>query len=358
MVSTEEILKFDSIAVPIPQRLNLLILLAVWVWQWILHVISSKLMDISHLVITRKPGDIRVSYSHGQVYKASRQLAVRMLMIIFPLHVATMTFWYIKENSDGSSQLSNGFMWIGDMLPLIQFVIIISMILKNSPVVFYCCKRLLLIESQPRPLRTTYILISDTLTSFSKPLIDFTLYLSILAFGELKFSHIDLLVALFPVFIRMFQCLREFRANPKDKMLFYNMLKYASSLPILVCMWLLRSYPHSSHYHTKFQKFFMLIQSCYTFYWDLFNDWSLNSIKNIRVGKSVTFPKEYYRVSVLFDFIVRFWWVWISLGHYLGFNFTTAMLFDGEIQYLEIIRRGIWVIFRLESDYISINAEK
>ena len=356
----ESILAVDSLAVPVPQRLNLLVLLAVWLWERILAYSYQHAMDVSTLVVTRPPGDIRPAYSGQQVYKKSHRLSIKLTKIVLPLHLITMALWtlnYITGDHGKASYLFDTLLYIGHRLPLLQSIIIVVIILRTSDVVAYCTKRLLLIESNPSPLRTTYILLSDTLTSFAKPLIDFTLYASYITIGDLQFRHVDLLVAQLPVFVRIFQCLREYSLGG-NKMALLNTLKYASSLPILFCMWLMRVHPEHRDSHSGYHRLFMLVNSCYTFFWDVRIDWSMDSFTRIRATRQLTFSEAVYRISVIFDFVVRFWWVWIYLGSQMGYHFDSSMVFDGEIQYLEIIRRAIWVVFRLESDHITRSLAK
>lgn len=213
----------------------------------------------------------------------------------------------------------------------------------------------------PRSLRNTYILISDTLTSFAKPLIDFTLFTSLI-FRE-PFTHFDLSVALLPVLVRLLQCLREYRLLHEATLLF-NALKYSCNLPILFCTWRSRVYEGSINeerlHHV--QRWFMLINSSYTLFWDVRMDWSLDSLTSLRSRSksAVTLKKKMYHSAILVDFLLRFWWLWVYLSQNLKLVAADSdyIFFQGEMQYFEVIRRGIWVVFKLDAEYYIKFASK
>lgn len=167
----------------------------------------------------------------------------------------------------------------------------------------------------PRSLRNTYILISDTLTSFAKPLIDFTLFTSLI-FRE-PFTHFDLSVALLPVLVRLLQCLREYRLL-HDATLLFNALKYSCNLPILFCTWKSRVYEGSINeerlHHV--QRWFMLINSSYTLFWDVRMDWSLDSLTSLRSRSksAVTLKKK----CIIRRFSLTFCWGSVAMGIFIA----------------------------------------
>ncbi|EJS42214.1 erd1p [Saccharomyces arboricola H-6] len=337
--------------VPAPQRFNVLTVLALWIWTWILRFFSLNNLDISQVLLTRVPHDIRPGYTLTQLHRSARNFAFKITRIIIPFHFITVFFFEYKNVTEGP--LKN-VVFVVYFLPLIQSMIITWFILKDCHIIRYCVKRCLLIEPSPRSLRNTYILLSDTLTSFAKPLIDFTLFSSLI-FRE-PFTHFDLFVALFPVLIRLLQCLREYRLL-HDTTLLFNALKYSCNLPILFCTWQSRVYEDSidSEKLRHIQRWFMLLNSSYTFFWDVRMDWLLDSLSSLRSKSksAVTFKRRIYHAAIIIDFVLRFWWSWTHLFQNLKFGTTNTdyLFFQGEMQYLEVIRRGLWVIFKLEAEY-------
>ncbi|CCE65122.1 hypothetical protein TPHA_0J03020 [Tetrapisispora phaffii CBS 4417] len=402
-MDVHEAFHLDNLSLPVPQRINLLLLLGCWFWYLIIKLYIKNDIDIVKLIALDKSaskeedGDNTFNTNNNANNLSTLKLSkivynfnVKLTKIILPMHIITCTFWFFRQNYadvlfsqpiDSPDSRNDPFFLFAmaqriceiiiktsKIYPLLQALFIVYYILRNCSIIRYCCSRLIFIESRPRNLRTTYILISDTLTSYAKPLIDFTIYNSILITGEIKLRHLDLLVACIPIFIRIFQCIREFiNSNGMDKNHLYNSMKYASGLPVLFCMWISRAYPeyHETYQINVFHKVFMLINSTFSFYWDIRKDWSITSLYNIRsssvantkadpkANKRVNFPVKYYYYTIFYDLIIRYWWCWIFFGQILGFELTDSMIFDGETQYLEIARRALWAIFRLESDHIS-----
>lgn len=344
--------------VPPPQRFIVLIILALWIWTWILKFFLHSNLDVSQVILTRVPHDIRPGYTLQQLHRTARNFALKITRIIIPFHFATVFLFEFMNIIEGP--LKN-IILIVYFLPLIQCVTIFWFLLKECQIIKYCTRRCLLIESSPRSLRNTYILISDTLTSFAKPLIDFTLFTSLI-FRE-PFTHFDLSVALLPVLVRLLQCLREYRLLHEATLLF-NALKYSCNLPILFCTWRSRVYEGSINeerlHHV--QRWFMLINSSYTLFWDVRMDWSLDSLTSLRSrSKSVvTLKKKMYHSAILVDFLLRFWWLWVYLSQNLKLVAADSdyIFFQGEMQYFEVIRRGIWVVFKLDAEYYIKFASK
>lgn len=328
------------------QRVNVLLLAAIWLWQWMLKLLSSYQLDVSTVIQSRRPNEMDLPLSHAQMQRLSRQFAVRLSRIIVPLQLIGLLCqgWAVATD-----QGSNVAQLVIMLLPVIQFVVIVGSISRNCHIINYCIKRILLIETTPRPMRNVYILLSDTLTSFTKPLIDFTLYLTALFLsGDALWTHCDLLISLFPLNIRIWQCIREFYLG-KDKSLLVNALKYISGIPIVVCVWYSRVKPERQ---TNVIHWFQCFNSCFTLVWDVKMDWKINSLtrirKNHKTSQNVIFPKFVYYMGILFDLSIKFWWIWTLKRP------NHAILFASELQYLEILRRSVWVIFKLESEYVTI----
>lgn len=91
-------------------------------------------------------------------------------------------------------------------------------------------------------------------------------------------------------------------------------------------------------------------------------DWSLDSLSSLRSRSksAVTLKKSMYHFAIIIDFVIRFWWLWVYLFESLAFVApnTGFLFFQGEMQYLEVIRRGIWVIFKLDAEYYTKFASK
>ena len=107
-----------------------------------------------------------------------------------------------------------------------------------------------------------------------------------------------------------------------------------------------------SYLHLNNQKRlpFVFIQSFYSFYWDVTMDWDLGYSHAFFLRPNLSFGKKYYVLAILLDLTIRC--TWFLKWYYEDEPF--AVILDGEVvsfvfQFLEVCRRGMWMIFRLES---------
>lgn len=331
---------------PVPERLNFLLFIAVWQWYCILRILQFYKIDITSVVQVRTTKDTYHSTTHSNLIKHSYKFAVRLTKVFIPcFFLTTVIFAKVKENDLSSF----GYIWY-HALPLIQFIVILYMIIQESSVVKYCVKRLPLIEPSPAALRNVYILLSDSLTSFNRPLIDFTLFSSLVFMEPLL--HLDLMLSSIPSLVRIFQCLREYKLVGHISSL-ANAMKYTCNLPILVCTWYART--NGNNLPTNFrtiQLWLYLINSTYSFFWDVRMDWHVNSLTIIRKQSKVYLNKQFFYYGIIIDFIIRYWWLWVIL---LSINEPKDfILFNGELHYLEIIRRANWIVFKIETEWSKL----
>ncbi|CCF58489.1 hypothetical protein KAFR_0E03370 [Kazachstania africana CBS 2517] len=347
LVANESVSLFQ---VPAPQRVNVLLVLSVWLWYGILRFLSAHHIDVISIIQTRTSSDMRQFPTHSQLLRNTKAFAIKLSKIIFPCHLITAMLFIISHSVELGPLIGT----MIHVLPLFQFALIVTLIVQRSEIILYCSKRLPLIESDPRPLRNVYILLSDSLTSFTRPLIDFTLFTSLLFGGPM--THFDLFISALPSLVRVFQCLREF-SKVDGAHLLANMFKYSCNIPILACTWYSRVDTEASlkQNFLTLQMWLMLLNSCYTFFWDVRMDWRITSLTKIR-KTTCALPSINYQLAIIFDFMIRFWWIWIAL--YTQDKTNRFVFFDGELHYLEIIRRALWAIFKLESEYTLRSVSK
>ncbi|QLG72773.1 hypothetical protein HG535_0D04820 [Zygotorulaspora mrakii] len=339
-----ELPKGWSLQIPPAERVNVLLLIAIWLWHWILVIMYSRKIDISSVLQTRRPDELKVPLAHSQLIRFSRAFGIKLSKMIVPLIIISVAFQSFDKETSSFIYSAISF------LPLLQFVVILGFIWKDSVIIRYCTERLLLIEPTPRVLRNMYILLSDTLTSFGKPLVDFSLYLTALCLPQDSiWTHFDLLISLLPLIVRVTQCIREFYLT-KDRSLIFNTIKYCSSIPIITYVWYSRVQPEKYDYMKH--GWFLCLNSCYTFFWDIKMDWKFQSFFKIRAinkkHETMMFPRYFYYMGTLFNLLVKFWWIWTINGQ------RHEIFFANEQQYFEILRRSIWIIFKLESEFIII----
>jgi hypothetical protein len=172
---------------------------------------------------------------------------------------------------------------------------------------------------------------------------------------------LDTLVGSIPNFIRLAQCYKEWKVTG-DPIHLWNFAKYTSNIPVLLIGLLMRT----REGYTQLWILFAFFNSCYTFYWDVTNDWQFGLFKKtnlfLRSKLHYIFNSFYYTVIFL-DFVGRFIWVTKFLPSstessslfYLGIT----SLFSSEsgwftLEIIEILRRWLWVLVKVEVDYINM----
>jgi EXS family len=234
------------------------------------------------------------------------------------------------------------------------------------------------------------ILLADVLTSYAKVLGD--LFVSLCMFfssGKSATNKPDrgcggqfivpLIIAI-PSLIRFRQCIIEYlrvrqsiqRQGGRSSdgwggQHLANALKYASAFPVIILSALQRSFSFDhasiSMSETSLYRlwlFAVLVNSFYSFYWDVAKDWDLTLFSS-RERTSPDHPwglrrrlyfemKELYYVAIALDLILRCTWSLKLSPHLDHFNDLEGGIFVMEL--LEVLRRWIWIFFRLETEWV------
>lgn len=102
---------------------------------------------------------------------------------------------------------------------------------------------------------------------------------------------------------------------------------------------------------------FVIINSVYSFYWDVAKDWDLTLFSSQRISPEYPFglrkdryfeSKELYYFAVGLDFLLRFTWSLKLSSHLDRFDDMEGGIFLLEL--LEVFRRWVWVFFRVETE--------
>jgi hypothetical protein len=91
------------------------------------------------------------------------------------------------------------------------------------------------------------------------------------------------------------------------------------------------------------------ISTCVSYYWDLKHDWDLLQFdqKNFLLRKYLTFePKIYYYIVMCTNFLMRLSWM-VTLSPNIATLFGNANLLTFVTGSIELIRRGVWNLFRV-----------
>jgi hypothetical protein len=210
------------------------------------------------------------------------------------------------------------------------------------------------------------VIFADILTSFSKEIGDFRGISSVfLSKDNVFIDVIGTILVCLPYTFRLRQTLAEFKQTKdlqeKTRHL-GNALKYASSYPVIWCTfyinWCLKNKIELKSLVVLWI-LFSLVNSLFTLYWDVFVDWKLfNYEKNQpqELGRSLVFKKVFYIGAILFNTAVRMFWI-LKMSLFLNQDalledLSQLMFLDLSLRILEIVRRGIWVIFRFEREWV------
>ena len=109
---------------------------------------------------------------------------------------------------------------------------------------------------------------------------------------------------------------------------------------------------------------FVLINSFYSFYWDVAKDWDLTLFSSNRDRHDPEHPyglrrnryfhaKQMYYIAIGIDFFLRCTWSIKLSPHLDHFNDLEGGIFSME--FLEVIRRWMWIFFRVETEWVRNN---
>lgn len=198
----------------------------------------------------------------------------------------------------------------------------------STAFIFYKCVpreklKTILLCSITQKDRLKIVIQSDILLSFNGVILFTIKTLFASHFKNVQVISLLVFVNFYIVSIRFIQCIRE-----KN---WLNVLKYGLNYPVLYCMY------HDVNNDTLY--FIKVIQVLYGTYWDLFMDWRLQ----LEISKRIINKTTTYSLVIL--------------AVLLKFSFVYTHVFNGIVFIplaLEIIRRLIWVLLRLDYEYYAL----
>lgn len=241
------------------------------------------------------------------------------------------------------------------------------------------------------------ILLADVLTSYAKVMGDLFVCICMMFFHGATGSATDrpdrscggrLLVPLImatPYLIRFRQCLIEYvrvrRSNAQQPYKeasagwggqhLANATKYATAFPVIIFSALQRNLPDTAEYDARRTGLYRawvlacLVNSLYSFYWDVTKDWDLTLFAGARernapdhafglrrrllIGNG---PGTYYALIAM-DLMLRCTWS-LKLSPHLDHitDFESSIF---VIEVLEVVRRWVWIFFRVETEWLRNN---
>ncbi|PIA90613.1 Protein ERD1 1 [Cercospora beticola] len=346
-----------SRVLPLPFRLQFEFILGFWFWALNLH--GFHLLNIDIYTLIHYP--TRPTQDEPSLHVSTYRLAT----LLSGLWAGSIVlFWFLTM---GDTDLVIAYDWIPNLL---FFVILAVFFLPRLPWarrVFgtnnaHGVARLFtgLIRcapggiAKPKGEKFGDVLLADALTSYSKPISEILVVICM----SLKGMHTtnkpdracghEIIVPLaiaWPFVIRLRQCIIEGQRA--------NALKYATAFPVII----LSSISGKDPTWKVFWRLAALVNSLYSFWWDVSMDWDLTLLSRHR-HKSPYGLRQYrifrqpviYYLLVGFDLGLRFAWSWKLSLALVKLDGIEGGIFLLEI--LELTRRWVWVYFRVETEWV------
>ncbi|KAL2174704.1 EXS family-domain-containing protein [Thermothelomyces heterothallicus CBS 202.75] len=377
--AVEYVLDSFSLTFPLPYRVAFIIILAVWGWGVNLHFLSRRRIDVPALI--RYPGrssSAQITH-HQSTYRLASFLSLTSAASI-------LTFWLFTRRDP---RRVIDYDWL-PMTNLLVVAVLFCVPLRRFSLPHAGRGRLLqtlrrisvggLAEAKDGKFGD--IILADVLTSYAKVLADLFVCVCMFLFGGRDGSGsatarpdrgcggavlVPLIMAL-PSAIRLRQCLIEFvrvRRAPYREATGWggqhlaNAAKYSTAFPVIVLGAMLRDREGGSPGLFRAWVAASLLNSLYSFYWDVAKDWDLTLFSKdrnlpdhpygLRRTLLVHRPGVYYAVIVM-DLVLRCTWM-IKLSPRMDqFSDFESSIF--LIQFLEVFRRWVWIFFRVETEWI------
>ncbi|RWR75666.1 SPX and EXS domain-containing protein 1 [Cinnamomum micranthum f. kanehirae] len=162
------------------------------------------------------------------------------------------------------------------------------------------------------------------------------------------------LVLVFPYLCRFFQCLRQYK-DTREKASLWNALKYSTAVPVIFLS-ALKYHVIPDSWTNMYRPLWLLssvLNSLYSFYWDVTRDWDLSvfsrifKFKNPHLCSNILYGRRWvYYWAIGSNLILRCTWTY-KLSAHLRHNYLTVF----TIAALEMLRRFQWVFFRVENEW-------
>ncbi|MCJ1301311.1 protein-ER retention protein [Hypocenomyce scalaris] len=376
-----------SLILPLPYRVALILVLGIWAWGVNLHYLSLIKIDVPSLIKYPTRTSLTSPSHHLSVYRLATLTTI-------PLGLSLLLFWILTH---GQASLVLG--W--DLLPqsylfllVLLFLFPLQLLSRSGRYRFLSTLKRVSIGgiAEAQDGKFGDILLADALTSYAKVLGD--LFVSGCMFFSSKYSSTDKpdrgcggayvvpLIISIPSLIRLRQCLIEYsrvrRANQRSGGVgssgwggqhLANALKYSSAFPVIILSALQRGYDPNKIGMSetglfRLWLFAVFLNSFYSFYWDVAKDWDLTLFASSSERNNPEHPwglrrhthfhtKEMYYVAIVIDLMLRCTWSFKLSPHLDHFNDLEGGIFIME--FLEVLRRWMWVFFRVETEWVRTN---
>ncbi|KAK6614590.1 EXS family protein [Botrytis cinerea] len=375
-----------SRTLPLPYRVALIIVLGVWAWGANLHYFS--IVKINTLTQVPRRMFLHSSNTHNELL---HELILRIICLRIDLLRISQSPCPLHSPLLALSHRDPALVIYYDFLPItyicllfLAFLVPLRRASYSGRLHFLSALKRVSVGGLALPNEGKFgdILLADVLTSYAKIIAD--LFVSFCMFFTPSGSAtsrpdrgcggqyiVPIMIAI-PSLIRFRQCIIEYlrvknsrsSASGWGGQHLANALKYSTAFPVIIFSAMQRnlSVNETSINITtttlyRFWLLSVLINSLYSFYWDVTKDWDL-TLLTPSSRNTASYPlrprlylptKELYYMAILFDFLLRFTWslkLSPHLDHFADFESGIFLL-----EVLEVARRWMWIFLRVETEW-------
>ncbi|KAK3011997.1 hypothetical protein RJ639_011255 [Escallonia herrerae] len=168
------------------------------------------------------------------------------------------------------------------------------------------------------------------------------------------------IILVLPYIFCLFQCLRQYK-DTGQRITLLNALKYSTAVPVIFLS-ALKYHVLPDRWTSIYRPLWLIssfLNSSYSFYWDVNQDWDLSGFTRIFKSSKPHFCSHMlhgrnwvYVWAIGSNLILRCTWTY-KLSAHLRHNYLTVF----TITALEIFRRFQWVFFRVENEWNKMNSK-
>ena len=158
-----------------------------------------------------------------------------------------------------------------------------------------------------------------------------------------------LIISAYPQFIRWTQCINKLYYTRLLWPHLGNFFKYSVGIGNTLIGYFYAKKENDLRMY--FRIFIGAANTCYSLFWDIYLDWGCGrrNDKHFFLREKLTYPQVCYYLAIFYDIIVRTTWTW----NFIHIKSSLSEWKNILTCTLEVIRRAVWVLIRVENEYLS-----
>jgi hypothetical protein len=158
-----------------------------------------------------------------------------------------------------------------------------------------------------------------------------------------------LIISVYPQFIRWTQCINKLYYTRLLWPHLGNFFKYSCGIANTLMGYFYTKKDNTLRLY--FRIFIGALSTCYNLFWDIYLDWGCGRKNNLHffLREKLTYPQVSYYLAIIYDIIIRTTWTW----NFIHIKSSLSEWKNLLTCTLEVIRRGVWVLIRVENENLS-----